>query len=127
MLYIDDYSSVNQAEEKFLRLTKEELHYELQIELDEFHESEDENAESIMAKDTEPEAKRPKLSIATEKTQRAKPKPKKKIKKRKNDDADKENALPKTKKAKKAEKPKRKQKVYLIAITVNSTTYIYEV
>jgi leucyl aminopeptidase (aminopeptidase T) len=108
---------VNEAEEKFLRLTKEELHYALQIELDEFYKDEDENAESMLTKGPEPEEKRTKFSIAKGKTQ------KKKVKKRKNDEADKENALPKPKKTKKAEKQKRKQKVYLIAVTVNSTAY----
>ncbi len=67
---------MNQAKEKFLRLMEEELHYELQIESDKFHESEDENAESIMTKDPEPEAKRPKLSIVTEKNAKGKAKEK---------------------------------------------------
>ena len=79
----------------------------LGITISEFEESEDETAQSIAPKGPEPEAKRPKLCNAAEKTERPKPKTHKRKK-----TADKENASPKTKKAKKAEKPKSKQKVY---------------
>jgi hypothetical protein len=53
-------------------LVKRERYLALQIELDEFYEDEDENAESILTKGPEPDKKRPKLSIAKEKTQKKK-------------------------------------------------------
>ena len=113
MLYIDN-SSVNQAEEKFLSLMKEELHNELRIEMDESESdlSEDEKIESVPPKGLEPQAKRAKLSNAAEKTQTAKPTSKSTKRKKmiSLDAANKENATPK-KKVKKTEKPKSKRKV----------------
>ena len=94
------------------------MHHELGITISEFEESEDESAQSIAPKGPEPEAKRPKLCNAAEKTERPKPKTHKRKKTTSIHDAGKENASPKTKKAKKAEKPKAKQKVY-------SLTYNY--
>ena len=111
-------------------MTKEELHKELQIEMDELDESEDEGAEFIPPM-LEPTAKRPKLSNAVGKMQREKPKIQKPASnKRKKSvpvgEADKENVSPKQKKAKKAEKPKRKQKVYSM-IYSNTCMCIYSI